>query len=185
MEENKQTQNDFHTNLDIPFYKKENESAVKEARDVETKSPSLVEQIHEQAKYDIVKNDEQVQKSIVETAKKNIEVEMDTLSNKVEKENNKANMERNAEACSIFGYSSKKDIVEKWQQKMMVIVYNIWFVIYWFFASFTIAPIIFVFGKLQEGLKRTWLSITIAIIIYGLLALGIPFIISAVVKQGG
>lgn len=182
MEENKEKPKDLVSNLDIPFYKKEE---TKEEPKEEIKSPSLVEQIHEQAKFDIVKNDEQVQKSIVETAKKNIETEMDTLSNKVEKENNKANMERNAEACSIFGYSTRRDIVEKWQQKMMVIVYNVWFVIYWFFASFTIAPIIFVFGKLQEGLKRTWLSIIIAIIIYGLLAVGIPFIISRLMQSGG
>lgn len=166
--------------LDIPFYKKEIDQETKLANE-SLDQTSLVEKVHEQAKYDIVKNDEDVQKAILENAKKNIEVEMDTITNKIEKDNKKANMERNAEACSIFGYSSK-DSVEKWQQRLMVIVYNILFCIYWLIASFTVAPINFVFGKIQVSIKKTWLAISLSVLIYCFLTIGLPLIINYISK---
>ena len=162
--------------LNIPFYKDEkkpNESEVEEQASAST----LVEQIHEQAKYDIVTHDEEVQKSILENAKKNIHTEIDTISNKVKKDNNKASMEKNDVACGIFGYSSKKDVVDRWQQKLMVWGYNFWFCVYYVIAFFTVAPITLVFGKISEAIKKTWIALTLSILIYCLFAIVIPFAI--------
>ena len=166
--------------LNIPFYKEETKEIAKVEEPQST--TTLVEKIHEQAKYDVVKNDKDVQNAILETAKKNVAIEMDTLSNKTAKDNNKASMERNAEACSIFGFSSKENIVERWQQKMMVWGYNFWFCIYYVFAFFTVAPITMLFGKIQIAIKKTWLSILFSIFIYGLIAIGLPIIIANIHK---
>ena len=164
-----------NVSLNIPFYKEETNPNAKVEE--ETKSTStLVEQIHEQAKYDIVTHDEEVQKSILENAKKNIHTEIDTISNKVKKDNNKASMEKNDVACGIFGYSSKKDVVDRWQQKMMVFGYNFWFCIYYVVAFFTVAPITLVFGKISEAIKKTWLALTLSILIYLLLTIT-PFVV--------
>ena len=176
IEEKNEVSTSKNDSLNIPFYKKETEEM---AKSQETQSTTtLVEKIHEQAKFDVVKNDKDVQNAILETAKKNVAIEMDTLSNKTAKDNNKASMERNAEACSIFGFSSKKDIVERWQQKLMVGGYNFWLCIYYIFAFFTVAPITLVFGKIQVAIKKTWLAMLLAIFIYSLLAIGLPIIIA-------
>lgn len=162
------------TELNIPFYKdKTKEPEVEET----TVASTLVEQIHEQAKYDIVTHDEDVQKSILESAKKNISTEIDTISNKVKKDNNKASMEKNDVACGIFGYSSKKEVVDRWQQKMMVFGYNFWFCIYYVIAFFTVAPITLVFGKISEAIKKTWIALTLSIFIYCLFTVVLPLVI--------
>ena len=164
------------TSLNIPFYKDSSKEPVAEVEETQTAS-TLVEQIHEQAKYDIVANDEEVQKSILESAKKNIYAEVDTISNKVKKDNNKASMEKNDVACGIFGYSSKKDVVDRWQQKLMVWGYNFWFCVYYVIAFFTVAPITLVFGKISEAIKKTWVALTLSILIYCLFTIVLPFAI--------
>ena len=164
-----------NVSLNIPFYKEETNPNAKVEEETQS-TTTLVEQIHEQAKYDIVTHDEEVQKSILENAKKNIHTEIDTISNKVKKDNNKASMEKNDVACGIFGYSSKKDVVDRWQQKMMVCGYNFWFCIYYVVAFFTVAPITLVFGKISEAIKKTWLALTLSILIYLLLTIT-PFVV--------
>lgn len=164
-----------NVSLNIPFYKEETNPNAKVEEETQS-ATTLVEQIHEQAKYDIVTHDEEVQKSILENAKKNIHTEINTISNKVKKDNNRASMEKNDVACGIFGYSSKKDVVDKWQQKMMVFGYNFWFCIYYVIAFFTVAPITLVFGKISEAIKKTWLALTLSILIYLLLTIT-PFVV--------
>ena len=140
-------------------------------------SMSLIEKVHEQAKLDIVTHDENVQKKVLDNAQKNIETELNTITNKVETDSNKASMKRNSEACAIFGYDVEKGGVEKWQLKLMVATHNVLFALYWIIANITVAPYNFIARKLNNSIKQTWLAALVAILVY-LLILFTPFIIA-------
>lgn len=173
MEEEKREKS-LPSELKIPFFDKKKDTPKEEKAE---DSMTLIEKVHEQAKFDIVKNDENVQKKVLDNAQKNIETELNTITNKVETDSNKALMKRNSEACAIFGYDVDKGGVEKWQLKLMVSIHNILFVIYWLIGSVTVAPYNFIARKLNNTIKQTWLVAIIAVLIY-LLVIFTPFIIA-------
>lgn len=172
MDEEKKEQS-LPSELNIPFFNKKKETPKEEQEN----SMTLIEKVHEQAKYDIVKNDENVQKRVLDNAQKNIETELNTITNKVETDGNKALMKRNSEACAIFGYDVEKGGVEKWQLKLMVAIHNVLFVIYWVIATVTVAPYNFIARKLNNSIRQTWLVAVIAILIY-IIVVSTPFIIA-------
>ena len=75
-----------------------------------------------------------------------------------------------------FDISAKEKENEKttpiWATNMMTFGYNIMLAIWLFIGSFTFMPVIFIAKKIAVGLKRTWIAVIFAILLY----LGVTFV---------
>ena len=165
--------------LEIPYFNKdkEKEKNLGVVKQEEQESKTLITQVFDRAKMAVIENDDVIKDEILQNAKRDIKTEVQTLSTQTSIKNKNANYERNKEACKLFGFKDDSN-VENWQQRLMVWGYNFWFCIYYALAFPTIAPITFLFSKIQGCIKQTWLSISLAIIVYILVSIGIPIIIA-------
>lgn len=135
----------------------------------------MVQVLKNQKAMDLLQNDEATQKQIEEHTKQEIADQLDIDKDKTANTKAKTKFEGNEEACKVYGVEKS---VPLWQQKMMSIGAGIWFVIYFIFASFTVAPLSTFALKLNVIFKKMWVSIAVAIGIYVVCAILIPFLLA-------
>lgn len=146
----------------------------KPAPPVEEKKPDkkgeLVEQMFEQAIVHQVSTDNTLKDNVLETARKYTETKMQTIKTNVDTEYKEAVFNNKRDACESYGFNEKQTPI--WATKLMTIGYNVMLAIWLFCATFTIMPVIFITKKISVGLKKTWIAILFALIIY----LGVTFV---------
>ena len=158
---------------------KRNKDKPNEIKPLETEKNNptreIIDEIHQQAIIEQVKNDEGVQEQVLEHAKKSIQNEMDSMTQEEIKRKQETTYNANEEACKNYGIDKS---VPLWQIRLMKVGSAVWFCVYWVFATIVICPIS-VFAKgLKSFFKQTWIVILLAIIIYLLIAVGIPMLIT-------
>lgn len=134
------------------------------------KKNELVETMFEQAVVNQVATDENLKSNVLDTAKKFTETKMQTIKTDVDTEYKKANFNNKKDACESYGFNEKTTPI--WATKVMTVGYDVMLAIWLFIGSFTFMPVIFIAKKLTVGLKKTWLAILFALIIY----LGVTFV---------
>lgn len=145
----------------------------------ELSANEVIEKIHKSAVLYQAKENEEVNKRFVDQAKKTVEAELDTIDQQNQAKRQQATYNANKEACRCYGI---EDAVPLWQIRLMRFGHSIWFIIYWIFATVTICPInVFVTG-INAFIKRTWLSILIALLIYILAVIVLPILLN--LKKG-
>jgi len=135
----------------------------------------IVGEIHKAAIVETVKSSEEVQKKVVDQAKKSIENELEALEYENTTRKQKTAYDANKEACRNYGID---DSVPTWQVRLMKVGSGFWFVIYFLFASITIAPINIFFKGINAFIKNNYIVFVFAVIAYLLIVVGIPLIIS-------
>lgn len=135
----------------------------------------MVSEVHVKGMETIIREDDKVKKKILDQAERTIDDKIEELKQKSNKQTQDAVYNANSEACRNYGISES---VPTWQQKMMRVGSSFWFIIYWVFASFTIAPVMVFFRGIQTFIKYTWLVIVIAIFCYIIIIIGIPLLIT-------
>ena len=139
----------------------------------------MIEKMHQAAILKQVQTDEETNKKFMDQAKKTVENQLDTIDKENVAHRQQATYIANREACRCYGI---EEAVPLWQIRMMRFGHSIWFIIYWLFATVTICPInVFVTG-INAFIKRTWLSIIIAILIYLIFAVALPILLN--LKKG-
>lgn len=141
------------------------EKPKEETQEVHTdKKNELVEQMFEQAVVHQVANDEDLKDEVLDTAKQYTTTKMQTIKTNVNTEFLEANFNNKKDACESYGFNEKTTPL--WATKVMSWGYNIMLAIWLFVGSFTFMPVIFITKKMAVGLKRTWIAILFALIIY-------------------
>jgi hypothetical protein len=135
----------------------------------------IVGEIHKAAIVETVKSSEEVQKKVVDQAKKSIENELEALEYENTTRKQRTAYDANKEACRNYGID---DSVPTWQVRLMKVGSGFWFVIYFLFASITIAPINIFFKGINAFIKNNYIVFIFAVIAYLLIVVGIPLIIS-------
>lgn len=125
---------------------------------------SLVESAFNQAVVHQIKNDMNLQDNMLDTAKVCVETEMQTLATNVDTKHKEAVFNNAKDACESYGFNEKTTPI--WAVNFMKIGYSIILAIWLFIGSFTFMPVIFIAKKISVGLKRTWLAVLIALVIY-------------------
>lgn len=127
----------------------------------------------------LFKTDDEIKNKITESAKQDIQdnIEINNQDNKNKKAKKK--FEGNKEACKIYGV---EDTVPLWQQALMSIGSAFWFVIYFIVATLTIAPISTFTMKLNTIFKKMWVSIVLAVVIYVAVVLTLPILMTTLGK---
>ena len=95
---------------------------------------------------------------------------MKVIETNVDTENKEAHFNNKKDACESYGFNEKTTPI--WATNVMSFGYSLMLGLWLFIGSFTFMPIIFIAKKISVGLKKTWLAVVFAIILY----LGITFI---------
>lgn len=150
------------------FDKKKAVSVVEEKPKKE--SDELVNNMFNEAvKYEVA-NNEELQDEVLDTAKQFTKTKMQIIKTDVDTEHKEAVFNNRKDACESYGFSEKT--TPTWATKAMTWGYNVMLAIWLFVGTFTFMPVIFIAKKMAVGLKKTWLAVIFAIILY----LGITFV---------
>lgn len=140
------------------------------AKPVESKKNELVETMFEQAIEYEVQNNEELKGNVLETAKTFVGTKMQTIATNVDTEHKEAVFNNRKDACESYGFNEKTTPI--WATKFMSVGYSVMLAIWLFIGSFTFMPVIFIAKKISVGLRRTWLAVLFAILLY----LGVTFL---------
>ena len=129
-----------------------------------------------QAMMHTVQHDPDMQDKLLLTAKQVIRDKTDSISDMASTERTAKFFEKNEDACTYFGYDEKT--TNKFHVKAMAAWAFILNTIYIFSVGFLIvAPIAFILKKLSVVIKKTWVAVIVAIVIYALIV-SVPILIA-------
>ena len=131
---------------------------------IEDKNSALVENMFNQAVMHEVSNNETLKDTVLDTANTYVDTKMKTLKKKVDTEHKEAVYDNNKDACESYGFNEKT--TPTWAVNFMRWGYNIMLAIWIFIGSFSFMPVIFVAKKIAVGVKKVWLAVILALIIY-------------------
>ncbi|MDA3779720.1 MAG: hypothetical protein PF487_05775 [Bacteroidales bacterium] len=152
------------------FNKKKKESN----KDVVSRTEVIVKELHDQGLIQFVEGNEEVQEKVMLQVAKSIDTELSKINSKGTKEAQNEAYDANSESCKNYGVDTA---VEQWKIKMMRIGSGIWFVIYFIIASVSITPVSVFTRGLNTFIKRMWISMIFAILVWLLITVGIPLLI--------
>ena len=177
MEQNEMQKQIIESGFQIPpsmFAPKKIEVKEKEPIPEAPQPDELIGAVFNTAIVETVKNDDAVKEEIVVSAKGTIRNKTQAIKDNAEAEAKEAYFNSNRDACECFGFKEEK-MLEKWAVKCMKFVYRVLLAIYIAIASFTLAPTIFILQRLKNAIKKTWLAIGLAVIIYAVIYFVLPY----------
>lgn len=134
----------------------------------------LISDIHKNAIISEVNNNKDIQKEFIEQAKKTVGNELYSINQENILKKQKATYDVNKEACRVYGIDEH---VPSWQIHLMKIGSGCWFIIYWVFATLTIAPINIFFKGIKAFINNNYIVFLFAVICYLVIVIGIPLLI--------
>lgn len=130
---------------------------------------ALVEKAHSAATVTLIEQSDEVKTEILKGAEQVVHNKTAEIKNRAEQQAKKALFDNNRDACACFGFD--EGTTERWAVNYMKI-WNRLFTLLWLIAgSITFAPVLFISGKLKAIVKRAWLAVVLAIVIYVAVAL--------------
>lgn len=121
-----------------------------------------------------VTTDTNLQNEMLDIAGNVVKNKTNAIKERADQEDKEAYFNNKKNACECFGYNEAT--TEKWAVKVMNFWHNIMTAIWLFIGFFTFAPITFVAKKITVIFKKSWIAITLAIIIYLMVVVGIPLL---------
>jgi len=155
--------------------KKDPPKEVQELPKEKSEAQEIVGEIHKAAIVETVKSSQQVQKKVVEQAQKTIDNELESLEYENKTRKQRVAYDANKEACKNYGID---DSVPTWQVQLMKVGSGFWFVIYFLFATVTIAPVNIFFKGINAFIKNNYVVFVFAILAYLIIVVGIPLLIT-------
>ncbi|OHE41463.1 MAG: hypothetical protein A2Y16_05335 [Tenericutes bacterium GWF2_57_13] len=134
----------------------------------------MVGEVHIKGMEAIIRDDQGTQAAILKQSKNSIENQIEQLKQKSAKQTQDVVYDANQEACQNFGIAES---VPRWQIWLMRRGSDFWFIIYFVVAFFTIAPVMIFFRGIKTFVKKLWLALLLAIIVWAILYVGIPLLI--------
>jgi len=121
-------------------------------------------------------NDDTKQR-VLKTADKVIKTQISKIENQVEQGEKEAVFSNNKDACDLYGIDEKT--VPKWVVNIAKLVQNFWYIIWLIMGAATVAPIVFLGKKIKVVIKKTWIAMLFAVLIYAAI-LFTPFLIKII-----
>jgi len=127
-----------------------------------------------------LQTDSEMQDQLLSTAKQVIRDKTDSIADMAQTERKAKFFEMNADACQLFGYEEKT--TAKFHIKAMAFWAFVLNSLYIFtIGYFVVAPITFILSKIKVVIKKTWLALIFALLVY-LLAIGLPILVAWLAK---
>lgn len=127
-------------------------------------SESLVEQASAAATVTLITESDEVKTEILKGAEQVVHNKTEEIKNRAERQAKKELFENNRGACGCFGF--EEETTERWAVNYMKIWNRIFTLLWLIVGSITFAPVLFISSKLKAIVKRAWVAVTLAIIIY-------------------
>lgn len=150
------------------------------ANKIEDENSALVETMFNQAVMHEVSNNDSLKETVLDTANTYVDTKMKTLKKKVDTEHKEAVYDNNKDACESYGFNEKT--TPTWAVNFMRWGYNVMLAIWIFIGSFSFMPVIFVAKKIAVGVKKVWVAVILALIIYLGVTL-VPIILAIINSQ--
>jgi hypothetical protein len=158
------------------FTPKKEEKPITTIEAAESRANEVVAEVFGQAVVHTVVHDEIIQEKLLNTAQTVVENKAEVLANRAEKESKASFIDKHSDACFYFGYDDTT--TSKFHVKMMAFWIFILNTIYIFtIGFFIVSPISFILRKLKVIIKKTWLAIILALLIYFLI-LATPILVN-------
>lgn len=163
------------------FVPNKSEKTITTIEAADSRANEVVAEVFGQAVVHTVVHDEDIQDKLLNTAHTVVENKAEVLANKAEKESKASFIEKHSDACFYFGYDDTT--TSKFHVKMMAFWIFVLNTIYIFTVGFfVVSPISFILRKLKVIIKKTWVAILLALLIYFLI-LAIPIFVSWIVPN--
>lgn len=163
------------------FTPKKTEKPITTIEAAESRANEVVAEVFGQAVVHTVVNNEDIQDKLLDTAHAVVENKAEVLANRAEKESKASFIEKHSDACFYFGYDDTT--TSKFHVKLMAFWIFVLNTIYIFTVGFfVVSPISFILRKLKVIIKKTWVAIILALLIY-FLVLAIPIFVSWLVPN--
>ncbi len=163
-----------------PVIQFEKNTEKKEVTNGKDTAGELVESALNQAIVHKVTSDKGLQNEMLDIAGNFVKNKSHAIKERADQEDKEAYFNNKKNACECFGYNEAT--TEKWAVKVMNFWHNIMTAIWLFIGFFTFAPITFVAKKITVIFKKSRVAITLAIIIYLIVVVGIPLLTSLINK---
>ena len=142
------------------------------------KADEIVSEVFGQAVVHTVSTDETVQQQLLETAKQVVQDKTSAIADKASAESTAQHFLKHEDACGYFGYDEKT--TTKFHVNLMAAIIFVLNTIYiCSIGLLVVAPLSFILSKLRVIIKKTWLAVIFAFIIYLLIVLS-PWIVSQI-----
>ena len=129
-----------------------------------TMTEDMVEQAHAAATAVLITNSDPIKKEIIQGAEKVVKNKTKAITERSELEAKKALFESNKGACACFGFD--EETTERWAVTTMKIWNGVMTFLWILAGSITFAPVVFISGKLGCIIKKTWVTVILAIVLY-------------------
>lgn len=156
------------------LFEKSFDKAVEKKQQSANRASQLIEAAFDEAIIHKVKTDENIQENLLVSADKVIQNKTNVLREQADQEDKEAYFKNKKNACECFGYN--ETTTEKWAVKVMSCWHNIMTAIWLCIGFFTFAPITFVAKKVEVIFKKSWVAVTVSIVIYLIVVVGIPLL---------
>ena len=142
------------------------------------KADEIVGEVFGQAVIHTVSTDGEVQQQLLDTAKQVVQDKASAIADKASAESTAQHFLKHEDACGYFGYDEKT--TTKFHVNLMAAIIFVLNTIYiCSIGLVVVAPLSFILSKLRVIIKKTWLAVVLAFIIYFLIVLS-PVIVSAI-----
>ena len=125
---------------------------------------SLVEQASAAATVTLIQESDEVKTKILKGAEQVVHNKTEEIKNRAERQAKKELFENNKGACGCFGF--EEETTERWAVNYMKIWNRIFTLLWLIVGSITFAPVLFIAGKLKAIIKRGWIAVVLALVIY-------------------
>ena len=125
---------------------------------------NLVEKASAAATVTLITESDEVKTEILRGAEQVVHNKTEEIKNRAERQAKKELFENNRVACGCFGF--EEETTERWAVNYMKVWNRIFTLLWLIVGSITFAPVLFISSKLKAIIKRAWVAVVLAIIIY-------------------
>lgn len=144
------------------------------------KKDELLHNMINQAVVAEVSQNPELKEEVLNTARTITATKMEVYKQNADTEHKEARYNNAKDACECYGSNEKTAPI--WAINFMSWGYNVVLAIWILIGTFTFMPVIFMTKKISVGLKKTWIAILAALIIY-LCITFVPVLIGLLTKR--
>jgi hypothetical protein len=133
-------------------------------QNVEDQTDKMVEKVHQSAVMHTVKNNDNVQKKVLQSAEEEVLSSIEIKKNKQQLRVVRATYNANKDACENLGLDEAGRPM--WQITIAKVINNFWFVVWALISFFTLTPIIFFLKRIGTQVKSAKLKWLLAFLFY-------------------
>lgn len=156
---------------DKHLIKEEVKKALASKEDVADETDKMIEKVQQTAIVHTIKNNEEVQKRVLESAEEQVMSSIEIKRNEQALKVVKATYNANKDACENLGLSDEGRPM--WQIRVAKVINNFWFIVWAMVSSVTLTPIIFFLKRIGTQVRSVKLTWILTLLFYALIIGGV------------